>query len=414
MTEELFKKTVLTNGIRVVTENVDFVHSVALGLWVLVGSQDETEKTNGIAHFIEHMTFKGTSTRSAFEIASTIESLGGMLNAFTTRDMTCYFARLMYDNIETGIDVLSDLVQNPVFNREEIEREKGVIAEEIKEILDTPSDLVHDYFMQDLYPDHSFGRPVQGSIESINSFTYQNFVDFVHSNYTPDRIVVAVSGKVEHERIVELVSRYLGDLDSGIEKRDISAAKSFSQNINTYSSSGSQSHLVIGRRIFSQSDPRRHALAILSVILSGGMSSRIFHNIRERFGFVYAIYAFAELYRDQGLFGIYAGVDSRKLAKIKSLIYKEFEKLSDELVPDDELSKAKQQLKGGMVLSLESMQARMSRLARMEIFRHEFHTVNEYLKILEKISSEDIQTLAQYLFNKSDFIETILKPDKNR
>ncbi len=413
MTIEKIQKTNLSNGIRVVSEYVDFVHSAALGVWILAGSQNETEETNGIAHLLEHMAFKGTTNRTAFQIAHTVESLGGILNAFTSKDLTCYYTRLMAEYLDTGVNVLSDLVLNSLFKNEELEKEKGVITEEIKEIEDTPSDIIHDYFTQELYPDHPLGRPIQGTVENIKSIRIDQIKNFVKTYYTADRLVVVASGKVEHDYLVELVNKYMSDIHVGNSKIAVPDLLPIREYRKVYSKPISQSHIMIGRRIFPQSDFRRYHLALLNVILSGGMSSRLFHNIREKYGFVYAIYSFADFCSDEGLFGFYAGVDSKRMEKVKSMIYKELRKLANEPVSEEELKKAKQQFKGGLVLSLESMQARMIRFARMEILEKKLLTIDELLRILENISSLDLQSLAKYLYDKDSFIETIIKPQND-
>ncbi|RKY54655.1 MAG: hypothetical protein DRP89_04745 [Candidatus Neomarinimicrobiota bacterium] len=410
MSVEKIQKTTLPNGIRVVSEYVDFVHSAALGVWIIAGSQNETKETNGIAHLLEHMAFKGTTNRTAFQIAHTIESLGGILNAFTSKDLTCYYVRLMAEYLDTGVDVLSDLILNPYFKSKELEREKGVIIEEIKDIEDSPADVIHDYFAQEIYPDHPLGRPIQGTIENVKLIGVNQLKDFIKTYYTSDRLVVVASGKVKHEYLVELTNKYLGDINAGNGEIAIPDLVPIKEYRKVYSRPISQSHIMLGRRIFPQSDYRRYHLALLNVVLSGGMSSRLFHNIREKYGFVYAIYSFADFYSNEGLFRFYAGVDSQRMEKVKSMIYKELEKLATDPISEQELKKVKQQFKGGLVLSLENMLARMSRLAKIEIFEEKLLTTDELLRIIESISSKDLQNLASYLYDKDVFIETIIKP----
>ena len=411
MNEERFQKTHLSNGIRVISENIDSVYSVALGIWAIVGSQDESKETNGIAHLLEHMAFKGTKNRSAFQIAHEIESLGGGLNAFTGKNVTCYYTRLMGEHLATGVDVLSDLIKNPLFKEADLEREKGVIIEEIREIEDTASDIIFDFFTEQLFPNHPIGRSVQGSIENIRSFTVDHLTDFIKNHYTADRLVVVASGRVNHRELVDLVNQKLGDIPVGngvLKLGDVTAVSQRSQKI---SRKISQSHLVIGRRVFPQGDPRRYHLAILNVILSGGMSSRLFHNIREQYGFVYAIYSFYDLYLNNGLFGIYAGVDTGKQEVIRDKIYSELNKLKQDGIDSDELKKVKQQFEGGMVISLENMQARMNRLAKMEIYENRLMDIRELLDIIDKITVDDINVLANYLVQTDQFIETSIVPE---
>ncbi|MDO9548733.1 MAG: pitrilysin family protein, partial [Candidatus Marinimicrobia bacterium] len=377
----------------------------------IAGSQDESRETNGIAHLLEHMAFKGTKNRNAFQIANEIESLGGALNAFTGKNVTCYYARLMGEHLTTGVDVLSDLIINPFFNNDDLEREKGVIIEEIREIEDTPSDIIHDYFTEQLFPDHPIGRSIQGSIENIRSFTIDQLTDFITNHYTADRLLVVASGRVNHHELVDLVIKYLSDLPAGnglLLQADATPVNERSQRITRPIS---QSHLVLGRRVFHQGDPRRYHLALLNVILSGGMSSRLFHNIREQFGFVYAIYSFYDLYLNNGLFAVYAGVETDQLDTIRDMIYSELNKLTRGGISSEELHKVKQQFKGGLVISLEGMQSRMNRLAKMEIYENRIMTIQELLDIIEKITIDDLTDLAHYLVQPDQFIETVIVPE---
>ncbi|MCD6441497.1 MAG: insulinase family protein [Candidatus Marinimicrobia bacterium] len=414
MNEERFQKTVLPNGIRVISEYIDSVYSVALGIWAIAGSQDETRETNGIAHLLEHMAFKGTKTRSAFQIANEIESLGGSINAFTGKNVTCYYVRLMSEHLSTGIDVLSDLVLNPQFDEAELKREKGVIIEEIREIEDTPSDIIHDYFTEQLFPDHPIGWSIQGAVENIQSFTTAQLTDFIEDNYTSDRLLVVATGRVHHDELVRLTEKYFSVLKRGSNSRQLPQITEIVDRKKTYQKPISQSHIVIGRRVFPQSDPRRYPLALLNVILSGGMSSRLFHNIRERYGFVYSIYSFSDLFLNDGLFGIYAGVDSRKLDVIRTMIYDELKKIVEDPVSDEELKKVKQQFEGGLVISLEGTQSRNNRLAKMEIYENRIMTIKELLNIIDRISVKDITDLAKYLVEGDQFIETIIIPEKKK
>ncbi|MCD6204418.1 MAG: insulinase family protein [Candidatus Marinimicrobia bacterium] len=412
MNEENFQKTQLSNGIRVISENIDSVYSVALGIWAIAGSQDETKETNGIAHLLEHMAFKGTTHRNAFQIAHEIESLGGALNAFTGKNVTCYYARLMGEHLATGVDVLADLIKNPDFKEAELEREKGVIIEEIREIEDTPSDIIFDYFTEQLFPNHPIGRSIQGSIENIRSLTIDHLIDFIRCHYTADRLVVVASGRVNHQELVGLVEQKMGDIPCGNGIPKLDEVSDIVQRSQKITRKISQSHLVIGRRVFPQSDDRKYPLALLNVILSGGMSSRLFHNIREQYGFVYAIYSFYDLYLNNGLFGIYAGIDTGQQAVIRDMIYAELNKLSRDGITSEELDKVKQQFEGGLVISLENMQSRMNRLAKMEIFENRLMTIREFLDIIDKIDIDDIHHLASYLAEADHYIETMIVPEK--
>jgi predicted Zn-dependent peptidase len=269
MTGEHIQRTVLPNGIRVLSEYVDSVYSVSLGFWVLAGSQDEEATENGIAHLLEHMVFKGTRKRSAFAIAHEIESLGGNINAFTSRNVTCYHVQLLHENLAKGIDVLSDLVMHGRFDHNEMEKEKGVIIEEIREIEDTPHDLIHDLFSLQIFPDQAIGRPIQGTVESVSAIQVADLKRFLKQHYTTGRLVISAAGRVNHDQLVRLVEKYCAEMEIGSvnpEKapNDVAVARR-----KVYTKAINQTHVVLGRRIFGQSDPRRYQLGLLNMIMSG-------------------------------------------------------------------------------------------------------------------------------------------------
>lgn len=380
----------------------------------MVGSQDETDQTNGLAHLLEHMAFKGTHTRNAYQIANEIESLGGSINAFTSRTLTCFFVRLMSEHLAKGVEVLSDLVLNPRFDGQELEKEKGVIAEEIREIEDTPSEVIHDLFTGQLFPDHPLGRPIQGTVENVRSFTNDQLIQFIKTQYSPERILVVASGRVKHADLVKLVEKYLLRLDGDIGLEKPFHLEAIRERNRIYKRPIAQAHIIVGRRVFPQGDPRRYILALLNIILSGGMTSRLFHNIRERYGFVYAIYSFADLFLHTGLFGIYAGVESGELDNIRQMIYAELKRLVTEPVPELELRKVKQQFEGGLVISLENMQARMHRLARMEIYEQKLLKIDTLLDIIDGITARDLQEVAKYLQDEETYIETVIVPEQSK
>lgn len=411
MNEERFDKTTLPNGIRVISEYIDSVFSVALGVWTIVGSQDETRETNGLAHLLEHMAFKRTTTRNAFQIADEIESLGGSLNAYTSKNVTCYYTRLMSQHLNKGIEVLADLILHPQFDEAELEREKGVIIEEIREIEDTPGEVIIDYFTEQLFPDHPIGWPVQGTVPNIQNFKIEQLRAFIKQNYTADRLLIAASGRVKHAELVRLAEFYFGDLAPKANRRELPPLTAIKEKTKIIKKPISQSHIVIGRRVFPQSDERRYPLALLNIILSGGMSSSLFHNIRERYGFVYAIYSFSDLFLNDGLFGIYAGVETNQLDPIRNMIYQEIYKLAQEPISDTTLKKVKQQFEGGLVISLEGMSARMNRLAKMEIYENRILTIKEFLNIIERITVSDITELVEFLIENDQFIETLIVPE---
>ncbi len=406
-------KTVLPNGITVITEHVDFVRSAAIGVWIEAGSRDENQQNNGIAHFMEHMVFKGTTHRSAFDIANGIESLGGHINAFTGKELTCFYAQVLDESVPDALDVLSDILLNPVFRPDDIEREKSVVLEELTDVEDTPSDLIHEYFVEQLYPKHALGYNILGTRDSIQNFSDSMIRSFTAENYTPERLAIVVTGHIRHENIVNLVSKYFQDFlaSNGNKPRQIVNPDNAAFGTIVHTTEVQQSHLCMGVRTFPYDDERRYPLLVLNTILSGGMSSRLFQNIRERFGFVYSIFSFADFFLDSGLFGVYVGTEKNQLSFMQEKILDELRQLIIEPIETSELEKVKNQVKGSLVLSLENMFNRMNRLAKQDIYYNEFQTVDQFLARVEEVKIADVQALAEELFQADEtMVTTILKP----
>ncbi|MBN2281911.1 MAG: insulinase family protein [Candidatus Marinimicrobia bacterium] len=410
MNKENFQKTILKNGVTVISENIDTVHSVSLGYWLLVGSINETEKYNGMAHMLEHMVFKRTQKRDSFDVANDIESLGGILNAFTSKSVTCYYVRLMNEDLETGVDVLSDIVINWQYHREDFKKEKTVIFEEIKSVEDNPSDLIFDLHHLQLFPNHSLGRPIQGTWDSVQKFSKKDVVSFYKNNYTTKNLLVTAAGRVNHAELVKLVEKYTADMPTEGLSFKIKPIIDIQVKEKEYKRDIQQSHMLLGRRIFAKNDPRRHAISLLNILLSGGLSSRFFNNIRERYGFIYSIYSMTEFYLNEGDFSIYVATDKNKIDFTRKLIYKEMRDIADKRIDEKELLKVKQQFKGSAMLHLESMQSRMSRIAKMEIFEKELQTIDQLLEIINGISASDIQDVATYLYDEQQFVESRIVP----
>ncbi len=410
MSAKVFQETQMQNGIQVVSEYIDSVYSVALGVCIAAGSINETEQTNGIAHMFEHMAFKRTAHRNAFQIAHEIESLGGMVNATTGKNFTCYYTRLMSEHVGKGVEVLADIVQNTKIDPVEFEREKNVVIEEIKNVEDTPSDIIHDYLSEQLFPQHPLGRSIQGTIDSIRNLTIKQVYDFVHQNYTTDRIFIVAAGRIRHTELMDLVTRFFDQRNISQQSMEIPSIPNKIVPCKTYNRKIQQAHLVLGRRLFPHSDKRRFHLSLLNVILSGGMTSRLFQNIREKYGFVYTTFSFAEFYLNSGIFGLYGATDQRTLKQTRKLIYEELKKLARQHINSEELKKAKQQFKGAATLGLESMQARMNRLARLKILEKRLMTIDELLEIIDSITARDLIHLADYLYDPQAFAETNIIP----
>ncbi|MFH2054867.1 MAG: pitrilysin family protein, partial [bacterium] len=309
MTELGYRRSELESGIRVVTERMPSLKSISLGVWFDVGSRNETAAVNGISHFIEHMTFKGTATRDAREIAHSLESLGGTLNAFTSREYTCYYARLLDEHLDTALDILADILTNSLFAEEEVERERQVILEEIKDQIDTPSDIIHDYFASTAWASHPLGRPIIGSPETVGAIGRNGLLDFVGKNYTTDRVVIAAAGNVDHNKLVEQVSA----------RFSFAAAKNGNRldppnyekgHREVFSRESAQTHICLGMPTFSFADPAKYALLVVNTILGSGMSSRLFQSVREKHGLAYSIYTMQDYYHDTGFFSVYLATEA--------------------------------------------------------------------------------------------------------
>lgn len=414
-TLEHIQKTVLPNGLTVITEHADFVRSAAIGVWVQVGSRDETTENNGIAHFMEHMVFKGTENRSPFEIANTIESLGGNINAFTGKELTCFYARVLDEHIPQTINVLSDIILHPLFLPEDIEREKSVVLEELSDVEDTPSDLIHEFYIAQMFPDHPLGFNILGTRHSIQRFSREMIREFTGRYYLPERMVISVAGHVDHEDILKWVDTAFREFDPEVTNpRNLVPPEAPETGIRVYEDGKQQAHLVVGARTFSYSDPRRYALLVLNTLLSGGMSSRLFQNIREQYGFVYSIYSFMDFYTDDGLIGAYVGTERSQLEFMREKLIEELQKLSKEPIAEEEIQKVKSQVKGSLVLSLENMFHRMNRLAKQDIYYRKFQTMDEFLARVESVTAEDVHSLAEELFHSDQLVTSILKPADER
>ena len=410
-----YKKTRLPNGIRIVTESLPHVRSISVGAWIDVGSRDENESNNGISHFIEHMVFKGTEKFSSQQIARSIESVGGYLNAFTTKEHTCYYARILDDHIEKALEVLSELVQHPEFDPKEIEKERGVILEELKNIEDDPDDLIHDYLDANVYYKHPLGFPIIGKEKNIRSFKRNQLQSYIERHYIPQHIVVAAAGNVNHDAFVELVQKYFSLRD---RKKTAGKRSLVSNRVNakkfTYEKPITQAHICLGTIGYSVQSNHRYPLLVLNSLLGEGMSSRLFQNIRERYGFAYSVFSFANLLSDTGSFGMYIGTDNKHIDKSLSLMYRELEKLREKPIGAAELKRTKAQLKGTTMLSLESMSNRMMRLGSGELYFGQYLSLDEILRSIDEVQIDDVSNVAHKLLNPEKFSTVIFTAQKDQ
>ena len=400
--------TTLANGVRVVTESMPHVRSVSVGIWVGAGSRRETSEQNGISHFIEHMLFKGTSRRSAEDIARSVDSIGGNLDAFTAKELVCFNTKVLDEHLSLAFDVLSDLVLNPLFREEDIEKEKGVILEEIKMEADSPDYLVHEIFSANFWRDHPLGKPILGTRETVKRFDRAMVQAYYSTVYAPANLLVTGAGNLTHERLVTLVREHFESAHPG-EPLGFDPAPSTHARIALRNKKAlEQVHLCLGVPSYPLPHEERFACYVLNTLLGGGMSSRLFQNIRERQGLAYAVFSELSPYRDTGCLSIYAGTSLESARKVVESIVNEFRQLKQQRVGDEELRRAKDHLKGSLMLSLESTASRMSNLARQEMYFGRFFTLDELVGSIESVTADDVQRIAQTFFDPKQIALTVL------
>ncbi|MDK2823071.1 MAG: hypothetical protein PWQ67_1719 [Clostridia bacterium] len=407
-----YKKSILSNGVRVVSENIPYVRSVAVGIWVGAGSRFESDEYSGISHFLEHLFFKGTEKRTAKDIAESLDAVGGQLNAFTTKEYTCYYAKVLDEHLDLALDVLADMFYNSKFNEKDIAKEREVIIEEIKMYEDTPDELIHDVFSQTIWAGHPLGRPVLGSEETISTFTRDDFIKFINTHYVPDNIVIALAGKIEHEKVVNSLEQLFGKAEKGPVEKYPFPPINHADVQNVYRDIG-QVQICLGSPGLPQEHPKIYPLYILNSIIGGGLSSRLVQEVREERGLAYSVYSYHSSFSDAGLFTFYAGTRPDNYEQVIQLILKESMKISKEGISDKELKKAKEQLKGSLYLGLESVGSRMTRIGRSELSLNRLITPEEVVANIDKVTSEEVQELAKTIFNPEKFTITTIGPIKN-
>ena len=404
----MFKKEHLSNGIPVVMEQLKNMRSVSLGIWVRVGSRDEETHKNGISHFLEHMFFKGTAKRTAKDIAVEIDSLGGELNAFTSKESTTFYVKILDEYLEKGIDLLSDVFLHSTFPEEDIEKEKRIIKEEIKLVEDTPDDYIHDLFNQTIWGNKGIGQPVLGRRETVKSFTREDLIYHIRKYYGTKDVVISCAGNFEHESLVDILNKSLGSLRRGSEPEK-GALPHFGSKVEVVHKELSEAHLCIGVEGIPQTSEDRYGLFVLNTIFGAGVSSRLFQEIREKRGLAYSIYSFVSSYYDTGIWGVYAGVSRKKVAEVVDLIVKEMNDLKSTLT-EVELQRAKNHLKGNIILGLESTSSRMTNIARQEIYHGRYYSPKEIMREVDSITLKQIETLAERLIKQGRFSLTVYGP----
>jgi len=404
----MFKKYTLDNGIRVLTESMDHVRSVTLGVWVNVGARDETPQQSGISHFLEHMHFKGTQARSAKDIANAIDSVGGELNAFTSREGTTYYTKILDQQLDMGVDLLSDILLSSTFMEEEIEKEKNVIAEEIKMVEDTPDEYIHDLFNQTLWGKRGLGASVLGSPETVMSTDRSKLLKYVAGYYRPDNIVVAAAGRIDPDQLVERLNKTLGKIQkTDVPERELQQWGSEKLVVKTKDLA--EVHVCLGVKGVACDDPDRYALYVLNTVFGSGMSSRLFQEIREKRGLTYSIYSFISSYQDTGLFAAYAGTSPQHVTEVIRLVINEMAMLRNG-VDEETLLRTKEQLKGNLILGLESTSARMSQMARNEINFGRHFTLEDIISKINAVSETDVKKIAERLILEDNLVMTLLGP----
>jgi predicted Zn-dependent peptidase len=402
------RREVLPNGLTLITEEMEHIRSASIGIWIKTGSRDEDPQSNGISHFIEHMVFKGTKHRTAEEIARQVDSIGGNIDAFTAKECVCFSAKVLDEHMPIAMDVLSDLVLNPVFDAQDIGRERGVILEEIKMDEDNPDYLVHEIFTQNFWKDHPLGKPILGTKDTVKNFERDAVKDFYRQRFAPGNVIICAAGHFKHEQFVELVGRHFNRMKP-VKNGFHSPQPKIAPRITMRNKKSlEQVQICVGVPSHPIAHENRHASYILNTLLGGGMSSRLFQNIRERQGLAYAIYSDLSPYRDTGCLSVYAGTSRESAGKVVQSVVSEFRKLKAEPVPEEELRRSKDQLKGSLMLSLESSSARMSNLARQEMYFDHFYGLDELIERIEKVTVEDLTVLANEFFQTESIAVTVL------
>lgn len=412
------KRSVHSSGLRIVTEEVPSVRSAAVGIWVNVGSRDEAPATAGASHFLEHLLFKGTTSRTALEISSSIESVGGEMNAFTSKEYTCFHARVIDTDLPMAIDVVSDLITSSIVTALDVDAERKVVLEEIAMRDDDPSDLVHDLFSDTYYGDTPIGRPILGTVKSISEMSRNTVFNYYKKKYLPQDLVVAVAGNIKHKRVVamaeEALSRdnFLDELGAPVLRPNTPVKNSKQQSVGLLYKKSEQAHMFYGMEGVARADERRFAMGVLSAALGGGMSSRLFQEIREKRGLAYSVYAYAQQFAGSGVLGFYAGCNPTKAIEVVEIIRSVLSDVADNGMTHEEIERAKGAVRGSLVLSQEDSGSRMSRIGKNEIVYGQVMDFDDILKAISRVSATDIREIAGEFLVKTPTL-ALVGPFKN-
>jgi predicted Zn-dependent peptidase len=403
----LVKKYTCQNGVRIVLEQIPTMRSVAIGIWIGTGSRNENEQNNGISHFLEHMFFKGTKTRSAREIAEAFDSIGGQVNAFTSKEYTCYYAKVLDEHAGFALEMLADMFFNSTFVEEELKKEKNVVLEEIKMYEDTPDDIVHDLLSKACYANHSLGYPILGTEQTLNTFTGDTLREYMAENYTPDKVVISVAGNVE-ESFIHEIEKYFGSFEAKQKARQM-VAPVFQPQKLARKKETEQAHLCIGFNGLPVGHKDIYSLIILNNILGGSMSSRLFQEVREQRGLAYSVFSYHSSYQDGGLLTIYGGTGSNQLDLLFETIQETVQKLKEDGITSKELQNSKEQMKGSLMLSLESTNSRMSRNGKNELLLGRHRSLDEIIECINNVTEDSVNKLAKQIFSE-DFAVALISP----
>jgi len=395
----MIEKFVLDNGIRIVCEKIPYLRSVSLGVWVGTGSRNEDKTNNGISHLIEHMLFKGTKNRTAKDIAAAIDSIGGLINASTGKEYTCYYTKTLDTHIDVAVDVLADMFFNSLFNEKDINIEKQVVLEEINMYEDTPDDLVHDILAEVMWNGDALGYPILGTYESLGRLNRQTITDYLSNYYFPENTVIAIAGNYDDKKIKELLEKYFSSWKNDKHKIVNYDTVNYNSGVKAKSKDTEQVHLCIGYKGIEYGNDDIYPLLIINNILGGGMSSRLFQKIREEKGLVYSIYSYPSSYRNAGAFTIYAGMKPEQFKEVSRLIMHEIKEMLHSGISQDEMEKAKEQLKGNYMLGLESTYSRMTSLGKSELILGRVTTPEEFISKIDQVTVDKVQSIIEQVFN---------------
>ncbi|MDQ0230482.1 M16 family metallopeptidase [Metabacillus malikii] len=404
----MIKKYTCQNGVRIVLENIPTVRSVAIGVWIGTGSRNENAENNGVSHFLEHMFFKGTKTRTAREIAESFDSIGGQVNAFTSKEYTCYYAKVLDDHASYALDVLADMFFHSTFDEEELKKEKNVVGEEIKMYEDTPDDIVHDLLSRAVYGNHPLGYPILGTEETLESFNGDTLRGYMEEYYTPDNVVISIAGNVT-EDFIKQVEKHFGSYETAYSKKDIEKPGFMTQNIARKKDT-EQAHLCIGFNGLKAGHDDIYNLIVLNNILGGSMSSRLFQDVREQRGLAYSVFSYHSSYMDNGMLTIYGGTGKNQLNLLFDTIQETLATLKSEGISDKELANSKEQMKGSLMLSLESTNSRMSRNGKNELMLGRHRSLDSIIELVNAVTVDSVNSLANEIFTDT-YSVSLISPD---